>query len=73
MAKRIEVFTENYEEVYGHKPKGQGTWAFFIVSSRGTDFNEPIIKHGLYSKAKAEAIREAKSTVGGFQALIVGT
>lgn len=43
MAERIEVFTENYEEMYGHKPKGQGTWAFFIVSSRGTDFNEPII------------------------------
>lgn len=73
MANRIEVFTENYEEMYGHKPWGQGTWAFFIVSSRGTDFNEPIIKHGTYSQAKAEAIREAKSTVGGFQALIVGT
>lgn len=26
MAERIEVFTENYEEMYGHKPKGQGTW-----------------------------------------------
>lgn len=73
MAERIEVFTENYEEVYGRKPRGNGTWAFFIVSSRGTDFDEPIIKHGLYSKAKAEAIREAKNTVGGFQALIVGT
>lgn len=73
MAERIEVFTENYEEMYGHKPRGKGTWAFFIVSSRGTDFNEPIIRHGTYSQAKAEAIREAKRTVGGFQALIVGT
>lgn len=70
---KIEIFTETYEEVHGCKPRGKGTWAFFIVSTRGTDFNEPIIKHGLYSKAKAEAIREAKSTVGGFQALIVGT
>ena len=70
---QIEIFTETYEEVHGCKPRGKGTWAFFIVSSRGTDFNEPIIKHGLYSKAKAEAIREAKSTVCGFQALIVGT
>jgi hypothetical protein len=43
------------------------------VSSRGTDFNEPIIKRGTYSQAKAEAIREARSQVGGFQALIVGT
>ena len=73
MANRIEVFTENYEEMYGHKPRGNGTWAFFIVSTRGTDFNEPIIKHGLYSKAKAEAIREARSQVGGFLGLIVGT
>jgi hypothetical protein len=73
MANRIEVFTENYEEVYGRKPRGKGTWAFFIVSSRGTDFNEPIIKRGTYSQAKAEAIREARSQVGGFQALIVGT
>ena len=73
MAERIEVFTENYEEVYGRKPRGKGTWAFFIVSSRGTDFNKPIIKQGTYSQAKAEAIREAKSIVGGFQALIVGT
>lgn len=71
MANKIEVFTENYEEMYGRKPRGKGTWVFFIVSSRGTDFNEPIIKHGLYSKAKAEAIRESKSTGGGFQALIV--
>lgn len=73
MAEKIEVFTENYEEVYGCKPRGKGTWAFFIVSSRGTDFDEPIIKHGTYSQAKVEAIREAKRTVGGFQALIVGT
>lgn len=73
MAKTIEVFTETYEEMYGHKPRGKGTWAFFIVSSRGTDFDEPIIKHGTYSQAKAEAIREATRTVGGFQALIVGT
>lgn len=73
MAERINVYTDNYEEVYGCKPRGQGTWAFFIVSSRGTDFDEPIIKHGAYSKARDEAIREAKCTVGGFQALIVGT
>lgn len=73
MAERIEVFTENYEEVYGHKPRGQGTWAFFIVSTRGTDFNEPIIKHGRYAEARDAAIREAKRTIGGFQALIVGT
>lgn len=73
MAEVIEVFTENYEEMYGHKPRGKSTWAFFIVSSRGTDFNDPIIKHGTYSQAKAEAIREAKRTVSGFQALIVGT
>lgn len=73
MAEKIEVFTENYEEMYGHKPKGQGTWAFFIVSTRGTDFNEPIIKSGTYSQAKAEAVREAKSQVGGLIGLIVGT
>lgn len=73
MANRIEVFTENYEEVYGHKPRGQGTWAFFIVSERGTDFNEPIIKSGRYAEARDAAIREARSQVGGFQGLIVGT
>lgn len=73
MANRIEVFTENYEEVYGRKPRGKGTWAFFIVSTRGTDFNEPIIKHGTYSEARDTAIREARSQVGGFLGLIVGT
>lgn len=70
---QIEIFTETYEEVYGHKPRGKGTWAFFIVSGRGTDFNEPIIKHGTYSEARDAAIREARSQVGGLIGLIVGT
>lgn len=69
----IEVITDNYEEMYGCKPRGKGTWAFFVVSTRGTDFNEPIIVSDTYSKAKAEAIREAKRTVGGVTGLILGT
>lgn len=69
---KIEIFTETYEEVHGCKPRGMGTWAFFIVSTRGTDFDEPIIKSGTYSQAKADAIREARSQVGGFTGLIVG-
>lgn len=68
----IEIFTETYEEVHGRKPRGKGTWAFYIVSTRGTDFDSPIIKSGTYSQAKADAIREAKSQVGGFTGLIVG-
>ena len=69
---QIEISTETYEEVHGHKPRGKGTWAFFIMSTRGTDFDEPIIKSGTYSQAKAGAIREARSQVGGFTGLIVG-
>ena len=69
---KIEIFTETYEEAHGCKPRGKGTWAFFIVSTRGTDFDEPIIKSGTYSQAKADAIREARSQVGGFTGLIVG-
>lgn len=70
---KIEVFTDTYEEIYGRRPRGRGTWAFFIVSSRGTDFDEPIIKYGTYSQAKTEAIREARSQVGDLTGLIVGT
>lgn len=72
MAERIEVFTETYEGVHGCKPRGKGTWAFFIVTTRGTDFDEPIIKSGTYSQSKAEAIKEARSQVSGFTGLIVG-
>lgn len=70
---KIEIFTDTYEEVYGRRPRGMGTWAFFIVSTRGTDFEEPIIKSGTYSQAKAEAIKEARSQVGDLTGLIVGT
>ena len=73
MAERIEIFTESYEEMYGRKPRGLGTWAFFIVSTRGTDFENPIIISGKYSEAKVRASREAKSQVGGLTGLIVGT
>lgn len=71
MAKVFEVFTETYEEVHGCKPKGQGVWSFFIVSTRGTDFNEPLTYHGTYSQALLAAKREARSTVGGVTGLIV--
>lgn len=73
MANKIEVITDNYEEMYGTKPRGMGMWAFFVTTMRGTDFDEPIIVSGTYSQAKAQAIREAKSTVGGVVALILGT
>lgn len=71
MAKVFEVFTETYEEVHGCKPRGQGVWSFFIVSTRGTDFNEPLTYRGTYSQALLAAKREARSTVGGVTGLIV--
>lgn len=67
----MEIFTETYEEVHGGKPKGQGVWSFYIVSTRGTDFNEPLTYHGTYSDALLAAKREARSTVGGVTGLIV--
>ena len=57
----LEIFTESYEEVHGRKPRGQGVWSFFIVSTRGTDFNEPLTYHGTYSDALMAAKREARS------------
>ena len=71
MARTFEVFTETYEEIHGCKPRGQGVWSFFIVSTRGTDFNEPLTYHGAYSDALIAAKREARSTVGGVTGLIV--
>ena len=71
MAGRLEVFTETYEEIHGCKPRGQGVWSFFIVSTRGTDFDEPLTYHGTYSDALLAAKREARSTVGGVTGLIV--
>lgn len=69
----IFVNTSEYEATYGKKPRGFGTWAFYIVCTRGTDFNEPIMVVGKYSEARAKAIAQAKSQVGGFTGLIVGT
>lgn len=71
MARRFEVFTETYEEVHGCKPRGQGVWSFFIASTRGIDFDKPLIYHGTYSDALMAAKREARSTVGGVTGLIV--
>lgn len=67
----LEVFTESYEEAHGRKPRGQGVWSFYIVSTRGTDFNEPLTYHGTYSDALMAAKREARRTVGGVTGLIV--
>lgn len=72
MAKAV-VYTDNYREMYGKAPRGSGTWTFFIISSRGVDYDEPIIVSGKYAEARDQAIRIAKSWVGGFEGLILGT
>lgn len=69
---KITIYTENYEETYGKRPKGNRTWKFFIVSTRGTDFREPLVYTGNYTEARTRAIREAVATVGGVTGLIVG-
>lgn len=49
----IDVKTESYQWAHGHLPRGNGYWAFEIGG-------EIFWAKGLYSKAKAEAVKAAK-------------
>lgn len=55
---KVEVNTSEYEFSHGHKPRGRGLWCFALSAYMvGT---EHVEYSGLYSEAKAKAVKTAR-------------
>lgn len=57
MTKHVQVSTANYYAAHGHAPRGRGNWAFFFDGA--TDVDDAKWFEGMYSEAKAKAVRYA--------------
>ena len=55
---KIEVVTREYENEYGKKPRGYGSWAFFPGTSR--DAESAIWAHGTFTDAVRQVKEKAK-------------
>jgi len=56
---RVEVKTSEYEFSHGKKPKGTGSWAFFIDGDIG-DVLRAHWFNGKYSEARKQAVAKAR-------------
>lgn len=54
----IDFSTEEYEQVHGRKPRGEGTWGFFF--DQQNDINQVYWQHNTFSGAKRAAIQRAR-------------
>jgi len=66
----VEVRTNAYEWSYGKKPRGYGTWAFWL----GRDTSD-ITKAHFYTGMYSDAVRQIKEKAkySGFDCVTVGT
>lgn len=55
----LTVDTSRYESSHGHKPTGEGWWAFEYTLSNGRVVQSEF--HGTYTHAKNQASKVAKS------------
>lgn len=58
------VSTASFEFSHGRKPRGTGTWAFFINGSQ-----TPVFINGSYGEAKVQAVKAA----GRYGKVVVGS
>jgi hypothetical protein len=61
---KIEVKTSEYEFSHGKKPRGFGSWAFYMGSEQDT--LKAHWFHGTYAEAKKQAQAKAQELGVGF-------
>ena len=56
---KVKVNTTYYEFAHGHRPRGDGRWAFFFRHD-AANVGEPFFVYGTFDEAKAVARKKAK-------------
>lgn len=70
---KVAVHTGEYEGAYGRRPRGRGTWAFIPVRGGKADYDNPIMRYGMYSQVRDRVAKEVAETMPEVTSLRVGS
>jgi hypothetical protein len=68
----MRTLTGQYENSHGHKPRGDGYWAFRLTGTDGAGrfTSEEYFERGTLSEARAAACRRMKREIGGVKRVV---